>query len=607
MDSIETLKRIALSAPQSPGVYLWKDNEGTILYIGKAVSLKNRLLSYFSSKSPYKVRFILKHATTIEWIQTENEYDALLLENNLIKQYAPRYNVNLKDGKTYPSIKITNEPYPRIFRTRTIIKDGGQYYGPFPSADIIDRYISIIKKLFPLRYCKVMRKRETPCLYYHIGKCSAPCARKITQEAYMHFIEQAKLLLEGKTETLIKNLTQTMHELSQAMQYEKAAQYRDIIISLETFKSENPVMDFSEDNHDVIAWKKDHALLTIIVFQFRNGKMINRDLFRETYAGPEEEAIQEFIISYYNASKTIPAFIIMKSITGQELLEQYFMQQHKISVSIKAPKTSREESSRALAEFNAAEDIRHRRKETGFFEGMNALLASLSLPKLPETIICMDIAQLGGTHTVASVVQFVNGVPDKKSYRLYTIRSLNGAIDDYEAIREATARHFMKLINQEEGIFPDLIVIDGGIGQVHAAQEILSSLNLHIPLIGLAKEKETIIMQDSSELQLELTNPGLQLLVALRDEAHRFATKTNQIKRKQAVLNSIFSEVQGIGPKKTAYLLKELKTLEHVAEADSTYLEKLLHINREQAEAIKELAQKHVQKQTHTSNNNENQ
>ena len=397
-----------------------------------------------------------------------------------------------------------------------------------------------------------------------------------------------------------------MHELSQALQYEKAAQYRDIIISLETFKYENPVMDFTEDNHDVIAWKKEHALLTIIVFQFRNGKMINRDLFRETHAGTEEDAIQEFFLSYYSSTKSIPGYIIMKPIPGQELLEHYFKQQHNTVVTIKAPETSREESSRALAEFNAEEDIRHRRKETGFFEGMAALLASLALPKLPETIICMDIAHLGGTHTVASVVQFWNGVPDKKSYRLYTIRSLNGAIDDYEAIREATARHFMRLINQEEGVFPDLFVIDGGIGQVHAAQDILSLLRISIPIIGLAKEKETIIMHDGSELQLELTNPGLQLLVALRDEAHRFATKTNQIKRKHAVMKSIFSEIQGIGPKKSAYLLKELKTLETVAEADSTYLEQLLHISKEQADAIKTLAKQQLQKQMQTGNDDEN-
>lgn len=605
MSTIETLKKIALSAPQSPGVYLWKDKQGTMLYIGKAVSLKSRLLSYFSSKSPYKVRFILKHAEIIEWIQTENEYDALLLENNLIKQYSPRYNVNLKDGKTYPSIKITDEPFPRIFRTRTIIKDGGQYYGPFPSADIIDRYISIIKKLFPLRYCKALRKRNSPCLYYHIGKCSAPCAGKITQEAYLHYIEQAKLLLAGKTEALIKNLTQTMHELSQAMQYEKAAQYRDIIISLETFKYENPVTDFSEDNHDVIAWKKDHTLLTIIVFQFRNGKMVNRDLFRETYAGIEADAMQEFILSYYSLPKAIPRYILMKPIPGQELLKQYFIQQHNVSVIIKAPETSREESSRALAEFNAAEDIRHRRKETGFFEGMSALVASLSLPKLPETIIGMDIAHLGGTHTVAAVVQFHNGMPDKKSYRLYTIRSLNGAIDDYEAIREATARHFMRLINQEESTLPDLFVVDGGIGQVNAAHAILASLNVNIPLIGLAKEKETIVMSDGSDLQLELTNPGLQLLVALRNEAHRFATKTNQIKRKHAVMTSIFSEIKGIGAKKSAYLLKELKTFANVAEADCTYLEQLLHITKEQAEAIKILARKHLQKQFNNRNDDE--
>lgn len=603
MGTIESLKKYALSAPQSPGVYFWKDQQGTVLYIGKAVSLKNRLLSYFSSKSPYKVRFILKHAAIIEWIQTDNEYDALLLENNLIKQYKPRYNVNLKDGKTYPSIKITNEPFPRILRTRTITKDGSLYYGPFPSADVIDKYLSIIKKLFPLRYCKRLRKRETPCLYYHIGKCSAPCAGKITQEAYQYYIEQAKLLLEGNTDTLIEKLTRNMHELAQSLQYEKAAQYRDIIASLDTFRSENPVMDFSEDNHDVIAWEKDHALLTIIVFQFRNGKMINRDLFRETYAGTEEDALQEFILSYYTDSNKIPNCIIMRAIPDKELLVQYFKNQFSITMEIKEPESSREESSMALAEFNAAEDIRHRRKETGFFEGMNALLAVLSLPKLPETIICMDIAHLGGTHTVASVVQFYNGIPDKKFYRLYKIRSLNNAIDDYESIREATARHFMKIINQEEGNLPDLFVIDGGLGQVHAVQEILSSLELDIPLIGLAKEQETIILPDGNTIQLEQTNPALQLIVALRDEAHRFATKTNQIQRKHAATASVFSEIKGIGAKKSAYLLQTLQTLDAVAEADTACIQKLLHINAEQADAVKAQAKTLLQ---HGKPNNRN-
>ncbi len=597
-EAIAELKKIASSAPASPGVYLWKDENKTILYIGKALSLKSRLASYFLAKSPYKVRFILKNSRTIEWIQTQNEYDALLLENNLIKQYSPRYNVNLKDGKTYPAIKVTKDEYPRILRTRTIIQDGSTYYGPFPSADIIDRYLRIIQQLFPLRRCRVMKKRENPCLYYHIGKCSAPCAGKIDKTAYLHHIEQAKLLLEGKTEELILNLKKKMHGEAELFNFEKAAYYRDLIQTLEVFHAENPFTDFTADDHDIIAWHNDGSLCTIVCFQFRNGKMINRDLYRELYAGNPEEAILEFMLSYYKNGNQPPPTIIMRNLPDTDLLIRYFSEAFKVSIALRVPATSREESATSLAEFNAVEDIKKRRKEAGFFEGVAGLQKVLDLPKLPELIVCFDIAQLGGKHTVASAVQFVNGIPDKRGYRLYKMRSLQGKIDDFESIREAVARHTTKILNGEEEVMPDLFVIDGGIGQVHAALGILDSLQASVPVIGLAKEHETIILPDAGSIQLEPNHPALQLLVAMRDEAHRFATKTNQNMRKKAAAASVFTEIQGIGPKKSAAILTRFKTLDQIAEAEPEYLKEFLHISENQALEIRTKAQSMLNRET---------
>jgi excinuclease ABC subunit C len=571
-------RALARSAPESPGVYIMRSSEGEIIYVGKAKVLRNRLSSYFSGRKDIKTRHLVSRIESIEWILASSEYDALLLENTLIKRHNPKYNINLKDGKSYPSVRVTNEDFPRVFRTRRIIRDGSLYFGPFPSADTVDTYLDLIRRLFPLRRCAVMRKRESPCMYYHIGRCSGPCAGKISKEAYAEYVDEIKKLLSGETEALLAELRAKMAAASEGLRFEEAARLRDSANAIELFAGRSSAVDYDPEARDYVAWAADGDIVCYVVFQMREGKLSGRDLMRGKLYATEGEALQGFLMSYYGAERLPPPKVFLQAmpeagpevsgVAGIDSVAEYFARELKSVTSFALPSEKRHEVAMNLAAQNAREDLAKRRRELGDIPALEELRKELGLSSLPARIEGFDIAQLSGKHTVASLISFKNGVPDKKNYRYFKIKSLEGAIDDFGAVREAVARRYTRLIN--EGLdLPDLVLIDGGAGQVSAAKEILDALGVDSDLAGLAKQNEEIYLPGRSEpVVLPKDSAALRVLVAVRDETHRFATGLNQKLRASDIKLEVLEGIEGVGATRAKRLLVAYGSLDTLAMAE---------------------------------------
>ncbi|MCX7654898.1 MAG: excinuclease ABC subunit UvrC [Treponemataceae bacterium] len=580
------LKQFVKSTPLGPGVYLMKNREGHIIYVGKAKVLRHRLASYFNGPKDIKTRTLLSHLASIETILVSNEYEALLLENTLIKQHSPRYNINLKDGKTYPVVRITNEPFPRVFKTRYIVQDGSEYYGPYPNVGALENLLDIIKTLFPLRHCKTLKKREHPCLYYHMGRCSAPCAGKIDARTYATYIEQVRELLSGKTEKLLQDLKEKMEEAATRLAFEEAARYRDAIRHIEELSHTNAVVDFDPQARDYITWASEGVYTVFSVFSMREGKLIGRELYRTRSAAETSESVQQFLLSYYHEAHRPPPFIFFQEkVEGLEDVCRFFTETfdeqpcfffgpeqniNKEEAAEKGNYYSQDQRHRAilaLAQQNAKEELIKLIRERGEGPALQELQRVLQLPALPYRIEGFDVAHLGGRHTVASLISFVGGKPDKKNYRYFKIRTLKGKIDDYEALREALSRRYSRL-RAEEAELPDLILIDGGLGQVNAAQTILTALGLTIPVVGLAKQEEELwLPAASSPIRLDQRSEALRLLQFIRDETHRFATGLNQRLRSRDLQLSTLEAISGIGKKRAAHLMRTFGSLENLRKA----------------------------------------
>jgi excinuclease ABC subunit C len=594
-------------------VYLWKDDEGQIIYIGKAKSLRDRLGSYFARGKDVKTAVLVRRARSIETIIVANEYEALLLENTLIKQHSPRYNIDLKDGKTYPVIRITHEEFPRIFKTRRIIEDKSLYYGPFPNVQNVDAMLALIDKLFPLRKCKTvrsmaravrstakttakaaLRKRRDPCIYYHIGRCMAPCCGKITPEEYCRHVERVQRLLSGETSPLIIDLTEKMHEAARALQFEWAAQIRNAIRAIEDLAGEDSaVVDFDPEGRDYIAWAAEGVLATFTVFSMRGGKMTGRELYRTRSAADEGESLEVFITSYYDHGRPPPARIFLEKMLGREGAKnvlKWFKEKFGFKPELLTPGEKHHAAIMAMAQQNAAEDVRKRLKERGAGPVLDELARVLHLTGRPERIEGFDIAQLDGKHPVASLVSFKNGVPDRKNYRYFKLRSVIGVVDDFASMREAVQRRYSRLIREGKDM-PDLILIDGGIGQVNAAKGVMDELGMDCGVAGLAKRDEELWLPHAQEpIALPRRSEALKVLQFVRDETHRFATGFNQRLRSKDLFFPVLESVDGIGKRRAAAIMKAYENIENIAATAPAEIAERCRISQSVAKAVRAAA-----------------
>jgi excinuclease ABC subunit C len=587
----ETLKKTAAEAPTESGVYIMKNAEGEIIYVGKAKNLKNRLKSYFSGEKDIKTSTLMKRVNSIETIIVPNEYEALLLENTLIKQHSPKYNINLKDGKSYPVIRVTNEDFPRIFRTRRVIKDGSLYFGPFPNTQAVDAMLELIDKLFPLRKCKKLNKKG-PCMYYHIKRCKAPCRGKISMEEYRSHVQHVQKLLSGETESLIIDLTAKMHETAKLLQYEQAAQIRNAIKAIESFcGEESAVEDQNPEDRDYIAWAIEGVLATFTVFSMRGGKMTGRDLFRTRSAADEGESLELFITTYYDSTRPPPPKIFLLNFSSGNILDNWFKEIFKYEPQLIIPEDKHHTAILAMAKQNAIEDVRKRVKERGAGPALDEIARVLNLKSRPERIEGFDISHLDGKYPVASLISFKNGIPDKKNYRYFKLRTVIGKIDDFAAMREAVKRRYSRLIREGKEL-PDLILVDGGIGQVNAAKGVLDELGVDCGIVGLAKREEELWLPSSlsepakNPVVLSRQSEALKVLQFVRDECHRFATGFNRKLRSKDLFFPVLESVEGIGPKRAAVIMRAYETLENIRAANAVEMAERCKISEAAARAV---------------------
>ena len=582
----EVLHQTALKAPLSSGVYMWRNAEGTVIYVGKAKSLKNRLCSYFSGQQTIKTRLLISHAKSIEYITTTNEYEALLLENNLIKKYSPRYNINLKDGKSYPVMRITNEDFPKIFKTRRIVQDGSTYFGPFPDVGALDTFIEALFKLYPVRHCRTLRNRDTPCLYYHMKQCKAPCCGKISKESYNEYIGEIKSLLKEKGDESIAKITAEMKAAAAALNFEKAARLRDAIKALMVLQNQNIVESFDSDDRDYIAYYSEGELVSFTVLKVRGGKLLGRENYHVESLNDDIDLIGEFMACYYEEAVKIPPCVYIPKTEQAELIAQWLANEMKSTariIVVDSHDAPRDVAALQMARQNAKEDIVRRLRARGDMPAMQELKEKLGLPTLPVRIEGFDIAHIGGKWPVASLISFYNGNPDKKNYRYFRLKTTDGLIDDFASMKEAVSRRYSRLLN-EDAELPDLLLIDGGIGQVNAVEEILLSLGLDIPIAGLAKRDEEIYRPgNSTPICLPKRSDGLRLLQRVRDETHRFATSRNQNLRTKENTESIFLELPGVGEKRALLLQRQFMTLEALAAAEESAVAQCLHVRAGEA------------------------
>jgi len=576
-ENFELSRAKARALPLNPGVYLMKDSEGTVIYVGKAKSLRKRVSQYFLPNRDPKTSALVEKIHDIDHIITGNDYEALILENNMIKKYNPHYNILLKDGKSYPVIRITNEDFPKVFRTRRIIKDGSEYFGPYPEASRLAGYMDLIDRLFKLRKCSTpMKKRTQPCLYYHIGRCQAPCCGRITREEYAKNIDRIRRMLEGRSDELEKQVREEMMAASRSMQYEIAASKRDILLVLQSVSKAQMVEDHSDtESRDYAAIEMRSPLCTVSIMQFRDGKLMGKALYRAQTFGDESETLLNFLTQYYEDGREIPKEIFISHEIDRELISRYFRDFLHSDVCISVPHDGRHFRILRMAAENASNDVEKRLRSRDNTHGLEVLAQLCSLEEPPELIEVFDIAQLGGKYTVASLISFVNGNPNPRGYRRFNIRSLNGAIDDYGAIREAVTRRYTRVMN--EGLQkPGLILIDGGKGQVNVARDVLDGLGLaDVPVVGLAKEFETIVFDDDRpDIRPDHSNEGLRILIAVRDECHRFATGANQAMRSRDASFKLLKSVPGVGEKTSVRIMDAFTTLDDLVACNAEEIAK---------------------------------
>lgn len=574
-----------------PGVYLWKDAKGHIIYVGKAVNLRNRVKSYVRNDAnrAVKVAAMISHAVDLETIVVANEMEALILENTLIKKHHPRYNIMLRDDKTYPYIKVTlQDDYPRVCMTRRVLRDGARYFGPFADAGAVHRVLKLMQRAFHIRTCRNL-KADRPCLQYHMGHCDAPCVHYITKADYQELVRQAVDLLEGRNTPLIRDLQQKMEAASDELEFEKAAVYRDQIEAIRVIQSQQNIVTQGGDM-DVLGLASDAGQSCVQIYTIRSGRLMGRETFSLDHSDDESVAdmTEAVIDQYYTAQSFIPRDIVVAAVAEQEDCERRLSQLKGQQVNLIIPQRGSKKKLLAMAEENARVLLEQRRlqwqHDTDKTSGaVQALAGVLDLPSLPERMECFDISHTQGIETVASMVVFENGQPARSEYRRFKLKTVQGKPDDFKSMAEIMERRY----NEKDWPVPDLIVIDGGKGQLHAALPIIRQAGCEAPVISLAKRIEEVFVEGRSDsIILSHHTPELQLLQAIRDEAHRFAITYHRHLRGKRSLVSILDHIEGIGPARRKALWQHFKTIDDMKQAEIDELAAVPGMTRQTAENV---------------------
>jgi len=598
----DSLKNRISNVPKKPGVYQFINDKGEIIYIGKAKDLRVRVRSYFQ-KNKYqtpKNQSMIKRISDLDWIVVSSEVEALLTEANLIKENRPHYNINLKDDKSFPYIRITKESYPRIFITREIIKDGSRYFGPYTDVYVLRRSLKAVHKIFPIRSCDFILDKKTIqslkvdlCLDYHIKKCDGPCQGLVSKKEYNKMIKRVVSFLQGRTTETELYINDQMSKAANETRYEDAAMYRDQLNAIKKFKDRQRKVAADFDDRDVIALSRKENMCVSVIVRIRNGRIHSREKISMNISDETDSDIIALVITqFYLNSDFIPKVLNVSDIpTNKAQLKYWLKEKRNGSIEIKVPIRGDKAREIRLAQQNAklllGEWIINRKKRRELIPKMiQQLQDDLQLNIPPRRIEAFDISHLGGEDTVASMVCFIDGNAKKSEYRKYKIKGVNG-IDDFAAIREVVLRRYKRLKDKKLS-YPDLILIDGGKGQLNMAVSALRDLGLdYLLVIGLAKRLEEVFIPGNSDAQsIPKNSPGLILLRKIRDEAHRFAITYQKQRRNKKVRESIFDSVDGMGPKRIQALLSSFEGIENIANADTSIIAKKANIPLKIAEDI---------------------
>lgn len=581
--------------PHSPGVYLFKDEAGTVIYVGKALDLYRRVRSYFQKPElhPPRVRALVEKIAALSYVLTDSESEAFVLESNLIKEYSPRYNVQFKDDKHYPYLRLNmSEPFPRLEVARRIEGKGYRYFGPYSSAGAMRETLRLIKKLFPLRSCRRQLEegevKGRPCLNYQIKRCLGPCRGDITTREYGAVLDQVILFLEGRQSYLLKKIEKDMNAAARALEFEKAARLRDQYYSLQKVMERQKAVATDLKDRDVIALVETPKGFSIGLFRVRRGKLLGAETFvpRGTEGADSGEVMKEFLRHYYDTAAVVPGELLLSHIPAEkELLEKWLQQKRgNKKIRLKVPLRGEKKALLELVKKNTLFQVQHDQADSREKElSLEELAALLELPEPPQRIEGYDISHLAGRGTVGSMVVFVGGKPWKEGYRRFKVRTA-GPADDYAALAEVLERRF----NNSKLPLPALILIDGGQGQLSVACSILEKKGLgHLPVVALAKEREQIFLpQRRAPLDLPASHPALQLLQQVRDEAHRFALSLSRNLVKKSSFSSFLESVPGIGPVRRKALLEHFGGLEALAKASLEEIKSVRAVDSATAERL---------------------
>ena len=608
----EELKKL----PAKPGVYIMHDKDDAIIYVGKAISLRNRVRSYFresTNKSP-KIEKMVTKIARFEYIVTDSELEALVLENNLIKEHNPKYNTMLKDDKTYPYIKVTmGEDFPRVLFSRQMKKDKSRYFGPFTSAFAVKDTIELINKLYKLRTCNRVLPRdiglERPCLNYHIGQCMAPCQGYVTKEEYRAQVEQALDFLNGNFAPILNSLKQKMEEASENLEFEDAIRYRDLYNSVKQVAQKQKITDRDGEDKDIIALARDENDAVVQVFFVRGGKLIGREHFimTRTQDCTQAQVLLDFVKQFYAGTPFIPKELMLQhEIEDIPVLEQWLSARKGSRVHIRVPKKGTKEKLVELAATNAKlvlnkDRERIKREEGRTIGAVKEICALLSIPEA-NRMEAFDISNISGFENVGSMVVYEKGKPKRSDYRKFKIKTVAGP-DDYACMKEVLTRRFRhgmeetkeleeKQMEKEFGSFtrfPDLLLMDGGKGQVNVALQVLSELGLSIPVCGMVKDdnhRTRGLYYQNREIEIDTHSEGFKLITRIQDEAHRFAIEYHRSLRSKEQVRSVLDGIPGVGPARRKALMRDFKSIDEIRQADVARLSQVPEIPEHVAEEI---------------------